>query len=99
MTSTSTSHSKQRRLLAACAAALLAGASLPAASQQSAWPAKPSRLVVGFAPGGGTDVMARALAQALTESLGQPVIVDNKPGASGNLSASEVARASADGYT
>ena len=57
------------------------------------------RLVVGFAPGGGTDVMARALAQSLTESLGQPVIVDNKPGASGNLSVGEVARAAADGYT
>ena len=99
MTSTSTSHFKQRRLLAACAAALLAGASLPAVSQQTAWPTKPIRLVVGFAPGGGTDVMARALAQALTESLGQPVIVDNKPGASGNLSAAEVDRASADGYT
>ncbi|MEJ8814538.1 tripartite tricarboxylate transporter substrate binding protein [Variovorax ureilyticus] len=99
MTSTSTSHFKQRRLLAACAAALLAGAILPAASQQTAWPTKPIRLVVGFAPGGGTDVMARALTQSLTESLGQPVIVDNKPGASGNLSASEVARAPADGYT
>ena len=98
MTSTS-SHFKQRRLLATCAAALLAGASLPAASQQTAWPTKPIRLVVGFAPGGGTDVMARALAQALTESLGQPVIVDNKPGASGNLSAAEVGRAPADGYT
>ena len=99
MTSTTPSHFKQRRLLAVCAAALLAGASLPAVSQQTAWPTKPIRLVVGFAPGGGTDVMARALAQALTESLGQPVIVDNKPGASGNLSAAEVGRAPADGYT
>lgn len=88
-----------RRLLVACAVALLAGTSLPAASQQAAWPSKAVRLVVGFAPGGGTDVMARALAQALTESLGQPVIVDNKPGASGNLSVGEVSRAAADGYT
>ena len=94
-----TSHSKSRRLLAVCAAALLACASWPAASQPAAWPSKPVRLVVGFAPGGGTDVMARALAQSLTESLGQPVIVDNKPGASGNLSVGEVARAAADGYT
>lgn len=96
---TSIAHSKSRRRLVACAAALLAGASLQAASQQAAWPNKSIRLVVGFAPGGGTDVMARALAQALTESLGQPVIVDNKPGASGNLSVGEVARATADGYT
>ncbi|MGV6477820.1 tripartite tricarboxylate transporter substrate binding protein [Azotobacter vinelandii] len=99
MNSRSTSHFKHRRLLAACAAAALAGASLPAMSQQSTWPTKPIRLVVGFAPGGGTDIMARALAQALTESLGQPVIVDNKPGASGNVSAAEVGRAPADGYT
>jgi tripartite-type tricarboxylate transporter receptor subunit TctC len=99
MTPIPTPHSKSRRLLAVCAAALLAGASWPAASQTAAWPSKPVRLVVGFAPGGGTDVMARALAQALTESLGQPVIVDNKPGASGNLSVGEVARAAADGYT
>jgi tripartite-type tricarboxylate transporter receptor subunit TctC len=57
------------------------------------------RLVVGFAPGGGTDVMARGLAQSLTEALGQTFIVENKPGASGNLSAGEVARAAPDGYT
>lgn len=88
-----------RRSLAACAVALLAGAALPAVAQTAAWPAKPVRLVVGFAPGGGTDVMARALAQALTESTGQAFIVDNRPGASGNLSAAEVARAAPDGYT
>jgi len=78
---------------------MLAGASLPAAAQQAPWPNKPVRLVVGFAPGGGTDVMARAVAQSLTESMGQSFIVDNKPGASGNLAVSEVARATPDGYT
>lgn len=88
-----------RRKLAACAAALLAGVALPAAAQTAAWPSKPVRLVVGFAPGGGTDVMARALAQSLTEATGQTFIVDNKPGASGNLSGSEVVRAAPDGYT
>ncbi|MBX3634199.1 MAG: tripartite tricarboxylate transporter substrate binding protein [Rubrivivax sp.] len=88
-----------RRSLAVGVAALLAAAALPAAAQTAAWPAKPVRLVVGFAPGGGTDVMARALAQSLTESTGHTFIVDNKPGASGNLSAAEVARAAPDGYT
>lgn len=87
------------RSLAAGAVAILAAATVPAAAQSAAWPSEPVRLVVGFAPGGGTDVMARALAQALGESLGQPFIVDNKPGASGNLSVSDVARAAPDGYT
>lgn len=91
--------SHTRRWFGLTAAAVLAAAALPAAAQGTAWPNKPVRLVVGFAPGGGTDVMARAVAQALTESLGQPVIVDNKPGASGNLSASEVIRAAPDGHT
>ena len=90
---------RARRRLTLGAAAVLATAGLPAAAQPAAWPSKPVRLVVGFAPGGGTDVMARALAQSLTESLGQSFIVDNKPGASGNLSVGEVARAAPDGYT
>ena len=66
---------------------------------QTPWPNKPMRVVVGFAPGGGTDVMARVVAQGLSEALGTTVIVDNKAGASGNVAASEVVRAAPDGYT
>jgi len=66
---------------------------------QGAWPSKPVRMVLGYAPGGGSDVMARAVSQPLTDSLGQPIIVDNKPGASGNIATVEVTRAAPDGYT
>jgi tripartite-type tricarboxylate transporter receptor subunit TctC len=91
--------SLSRRSVMALAAVMLAGAAFPAASQPAPWPSRPIRLVVGFAPGGGTDVMARAIGQLLTEALGKSVIVDNKPGASGNMAVGEVVRAAPDGYT
>lgn len=69
------------------------------AQAQSNWPDRPIRLVVGFPPGGGVDVMARIVSQPLSELLGKPVVVDNKPGAASNLAMSEVSHAAADGYT
>jgi len=71
-------------------------ASVPALAQ---YPTKPIHIVVPYAAGGGTDIVARMLAGPLREMLGKPVIVDNKPGAGGALGAAEVARATADGYT
>ena len=82
--------------VAAAAALAIPGGRLFA---QASWPTKPIRLVLGYAPGGGSDVMARAVGQPLTDSLGQSVLVDNKPGASGNIATTEVARAAPDGYT
>ena len=69
------------------------------AHAQTAWPTKTVRVVVGFPPGGTTDVMARLISQGLGEQLGQTFIVENKPGASGNLAAGEVVKATPDGYT
>jgi tripartite-type tricarboxylate transporter receptor subunit TctC len=70
---------------------------LPAMAQK--YPAKPIRMIVPYAPGGPTDILARAVAQSMSEAWGQPVIIDNKPGASGNLGTALAAKAPADGYT
>lgn len=84
-----------RRTLLATAAA---GFAIPAAAQP-AWPARPLRLVIPFSAGGATDVTARLIAERLTQSLGHPVVADNRPGAGGNLAAELVAKADPDGYT
>ena len=87
------------RALALVTASALALAIVPAASHAQAWPTKPIRLVVPFAPGGASDVLARLVGQKLAERVGQPVVVENKPGAATTLGAAEVAKAAPDGYT
>ncbi len=68
-------------------------------SAQQAFPTKPIRLIVGFAPGGGTDIVARALAPKMGEVLGQAVIIENKSGAAGTIAADQIAKSTPDGYT
>ncbi|TMI35447.1 MAG: tripartite tricarboxylate transporter substrate binding protein [Betaproteobacteria bacterium] len=87
---------KERALLAALFLVTLAG-TLPACAQE--YPRKAIRLIVPFAPGGGNDTVARAIAQSAGASLGQPVVVDNRAGAGGMLGAELAARAPPDGYT
>lgn len=87
-----------RRHWLACAALALTSA-LPTFALAQAYPAQPIRLIVPFAPGGAVDQTARIISNALGERLGQSIVIDNKPGASGTLGASDLRRAKADGYT
>jgi tripartite-type tricarboxylate transporter receptor subunit TctC len=89
----------RRQTLAALAAAPLAAAGPAAAQQRASWPNRPLRLLVAYAPGGGTDAIARTLAAQMQRVLGQPVVVENKPGAGGNLATETAASARPDGYT
>ncbi len=87
-----------RRHIAQAGLGLLAASALGARAQ-GAWPTKPVRVIVGFSAGGTTDVVARLMAKELTEALGQPFIVDNKPGGGSNIATDLVREAAPDGYT
>ncbi|WP_198968842.1 Bug family tripartite tricarboxylate transporter substrate binding protein [Xylophilus sp. ASV27] len=94
-------HPIRRRILrrAALCASMLLGIALLPAQAQSDFPNKPIHLVVGYSAGGPTDVLARVLGQEIAIALGQPVVVDNKPGVNGNIATEFVQRAAPDGYT
>ncbi len=89
----------RRSLLIASAIGALPLAVPPAAAQGDAWPTKPIRIVVPFAPGGSGDITARLVGKYIEDKTGQPVVVENKPGANGIVGVLAVKSAPADGYT
>lgn len=92
----SNTHNFQRRQLIKASAALMV---VPGSAAAQTFPSKPIKLVVPFPPGGLIDTMARLVSPRLAQELGQAVVIDNKPGAGGNLGAADVARSTPDGYT
>ena len=88
-----------RRSLVSALAALVVGPSLCLSAAAQSWPSKPVKIVVNFPPGGAADQIARAIGVPLGEALGQPVVVENRGGANGNLGGDMVAKSPADGYT
>jgi tripartite-type tricarboxylate transporter receptor subunit TctC len=89
----------RRRLIQAAALGLASLAAPSVLAQSASWPNKPVRIVVPFAPGGTTDILARAIAPELSKAFGQSFIIENRAGAGGNLGAEQVAKSAADGYT
>ena len=89
----------RRRALAAALACVFVSLLSPSAAWSQVWPSKTVKIVVPYPAGGGTDVMARFLAQKFSEMWGQPVVVENKGGAGGNIGADQVAKSTPDGYT
>ncbi|RZL96631.1 MAG: tripartite tricarboxylate transporter substrate binding protein [Variovorax sp.] len=94
-----TANLRRGLLAASLVATAVAAFSGAASAQPAAWPSKPLRIVVPYPPGGSSDIIARAISQPLSEALKQPVIVENRPGANGNLGADMVAKSAPDGYT
>src|SRR2546423_6718238 len=88
-----------RRKFLAMAAGAAALPALPRVARAQAYPSRPVRLIVAFPAGGSSDIVARLLGQRLSERLGQPVVIDNRPGAGGNIGTEAVAKAAPDGYT
>ncbi len=88
-----------RTLKTIAAAALLTGAACPPAGAADDYPTKPVRVIVGYLPGGPVDVVLRPLAQKLSEYFGQPVVIENRPGANGNIGAETVVKSPPDGHT
>jgi tripartite-type tricarboxylate transporter receptor subunit TctC len=89
-----------KRIATLFAATLVAGAGRPPSNGPGqAYPSKPIKFVVPFTAGSGTDIMARTIGDAMSKSMGQPIIIDNKPGAGGTIGANQVAKSEADGYT
>jgi tripartite-type tricarboxylate transporter receptor subunit TctC len=88
-----------RRRFLQCAAGAAAISTTPRSSWAQAYPARPVRIIVGYAAGGAQDILARLVGQALSERLGQPFVVENRPGAGGNIATESVVKAAPDGYT
>ena len=88
-----------RRHFLAGTAAIIASASLPLRAQQKNWPTRPVRLVVPYPPGGSSDIIARVISEPLSAALGQSVVVENKPGASGNVGAGMVVQSADEGHS
>ncbi len=88
-----------RRVLLVVAALVAANTAVPSQAQTPPWPSRPIRLVVPYPPGGAVDLIARLYGQGLSARLGQPVVIENRPGSGGNLASDAVAHAAPDGYT